>query len=82
VFSYLCRLGHWAFQRRWLVLGLWVALLVGVGVPSQAVRKDTNDAFNIPGTESQRALDLLDEKFPGSGGASARVVSKAGAKSG
>jgi putative drug exporter of the RND superfamily len=74
VSSYLYRLGHWAFRRRWLVLGSWVALLVGVGVLSQAVKKDTNDAFNVPGTESQRALDLLDEKFPGAGGATARVV--------
>jgi putative drug exporter of the RND superfamily len=72
--SYLYRLGHWAFRRRWIVLGIWLALLVGVGALSQAVKKDTNDAFNVPGTESQRALDLLDEKFPGSGGATARVV--------
>jgi putative drug exporter of the RND superfamily len=72
--SYLYRLGHWAFRRRWLVVGSWIALLVGVGALSQAVKTDTNDAFNVPGTESQRALDLLDEKFPGSGGATARVV--------
>ena len=72
--SYLYRLGHWAFRRRWVVLGFWVGVLVGVGVLSQAVSKDTNDAFNVPGTESQRALDLLDEKFPGSGGATARLV--------
>jgi RND superfamily putative drug exporter len=56
------------------VLGCWLSLLVAVGVTSQAVKKDTNDAFNVPGTESQRALDLLDEKFPGSGGATARIV--------
>jgi putative drug exporter of the RND superfamily len=72
--SYLYRLGHWAFRRRWVVLGFWLGLLVAVGVVSQAVKKDTNDAFNVPGTESQRALDLLDEKFPGSGGATARLV--------
>jgi RND superfamily putative drug exporter len=72
--SYLYRLGHWAFRRRWVVLGFWVALLVAIGATSQAVKKDTNDAFNVPGTESQRALDLLDKKFPGSGGATARIV--------
>jgi putative drug exporter of the RND superfamily len=55
-------------------LGFWVALLVGIGATSQAVKKDTSDAFNVPGTESQRALDLLDEKYPGSGGATARLV--------
>ena len=30
--------------------------------------------FEVPGTESQRAQDLLYEKYPGAGGASARVV--------
>ena len=30
--------------------------------------------FEVPGTESQRAQDLLHEKYPGAGGASARVV--------
>jgi RND superfamily putative drug exporter len=45
-----------------------------MGVLSQAVKEDTSDAFNVPGTESQRALDLLDEKFPGAGGATARLV--------
>ena len=34
----------------------------------------TNDKFAVPGTESQQAQDLLHEKFPGAGGASARVV--------
>ena len=28
----------------------------------------------MPGTESQRALDLLNKKFPGTGGADARIV--------
>jgi len=26
--SYLYRLGHWAFRRRWIVVGFWLALLV------------------------------------------------------
>ena len=72
--SYLYRLGRWASRRRWIVLTFWLSLLVAVVVTSQAVKKDTNDAFNVPGTEAQRALDLLDEKFPGSGGATARLV--------
>jgi putative drug exporter of the RND superfamily len=74
VSSYLYRLGHWAVKRRRFVVGFWIALLIGIGALSQAVRDDTSDAFNVPGTESQEALDLLDEKFPGSGGATARLV--------
>ena len=37
------------------------------------VRHD-EQLVSIPGTEGQKALDLLDKKFPGTGGASARVV--------
>ncbi len=72
--SYLYRLGHWAFRRRWLVLGFWVAMLIGVGALSQAVKGEESDKFEVPGTESERALDLLNEKFPGTGGATARMV--------
>jgi RND superfamily putative drug exporter len=72
--SYLYRLGHWAYRRRRLVVALWIGLLVGIGALSQAVKTETNDAFNVPGTESQRARDVLDKRVPGSGGATARVV--------
>ena len=34
----------------------------------------TNDKFAVPGTESQQAQELLEEKFPGAGGTYARVV--------
>ena len=66
--SYLYRLGSWACRRRWWVLGFWVGPLLLLAVGGQAVKGEQSDAFNMPGTESQRALDLLDEKFPGSGG--------------
>jgi putative drug exporter of the RND superfamily len=72
--SYLYRLGHLAFRQRWAVLIAWVTLLVVLGAGGQAIKEDLSDAFNVPGTESQRALDLLDEKFPGTGGATARIV--------
>jgi RND superfamily putative drug exporter len=72
--SYLYRLGHWAFRRRRFVVTFWVGLLVALGAIGQAIKKPLSDAFNVPGTESQRALDLLDEKFPGTGGATARIV--------
>ena len=70
----LYRVGSWAFRRRRLVLAFWLALLVGVGVAGSALSGKTSDSFSIPGTEGQRALDLLGAKFPGTGGATARIV--------
>jgi RND superfamily putative drug exporter len=55
----LYRLGRFAFHRRWLVVGLWVVLLGAAGVGAQQLSGNTSDTTSIPGTESQRALDLL-----------------------
>ncbi len=72
--TYLYRLGRWSAERRRVTLIGWLALLVLMGIGSVTIAGSTSNAFSIPGTESQRALDLLNDKFPGSGGASARIV--------
>ena len=72
--TYLYRLGGYAFEHRWKTVGVWVLVLVGVFAAATAFKGETNDRFSVPGTESQNAQDLLHEKFPGAGGASARVV--------
>ena len=71
---YLQQLGGWAFQHRRTVLAGWIVVLVGVIASAAAFSGRTSDKFEVPGTESQRAQDVLHKKFPGAGGASARVV--------
>ncbi|MFI5890228.1 MMPL family transporter [Actinoplanes sp. NPDC051513] len=71
----LYRLGRFSFRRRKLVGLLWVAVLVLFGVGAATLSGPTSDAFSIPGTESSRALAILEEKFGGGAdGASAKVV--------
>ncbi|HEX7132772.1 MAG TPA: MMPL family transporter [Iamia sp.] len=70
----LYRLGHWSVRHRRWVLGAWLALLIGVSGLSGALGGETSDAFTIPGTESQKAMDLLEERFPEQSGSSARLV--------
>ncbi|MFB8059227.1 MMPL family transporter, partial [Kitasatospora purpeofusca] len=74
--TFLYRLGRWSFLRRRLVTLLWVALLAGVGVLAAKAPAAPDDGFAMPGTEAQKAFDLMDERFPGamSDGASARIV--------
>jgi putative drug exporter of the RND superfamily len=72
--KHLYRLGGWAFERRRRVLAAWVVLLGAVIVCAVAFKGQTSTKFVVPGTESQQAQDLLEKKFPGAGGASARVV--------
>ncbi len=70
----LYRLGHWSVRRRRWVLAIWLGALVGVGVLAGTVGGATSDEFSIPGTESQKAFDLLEERFPEQSGSSARLV--------
>jgi putative drug exporter of the RND superfamily len=72
--TYLYRLGGWAFRRRRTVLLAWIAVLGLVVASAAAFSGQTNSKFSVPGTESQQAQDLLEQKFPGAGGASARMV--------
>ncbi|NXY98427.1 MMPL family transporter [Streptomyces sp. BR123] len=77
--TFLYRLGRGAFRRRGLVALIWVALLFAAGFGAASAGAPTSGSFSMPGTEAQKAFDLLDEKFPGmsADGASARIVIKA-----
>ena len=61
------RLGPWCHDRRRLVLGLWVLILVLGGVASGAVGSSFRDEFNLPDVESKTGLDILDAQFGGQG---------------
>ncbi|MEU3062774.1 MMPL family transporter [Streptomyces subrutilus] len=77
--TFLYRLGRGAFRRRGLVALVWVALLFAAGFGAATASAPTSGSFSIPGTEAQRAFDLLDQRFPGmaADGATARIVIKA-----
>lgn len=76
--TFLYKLGRSAFRRRRLVALLWVALLALAGVGAANASTATSSSFSVPGTEAQKAFDLLEERFPGGSadGATARVVFK------
>ncbi|MFE4174624.1 MMPL family transporter [Streptomyces sp. NPDC056909] len=77
--TFLYKLGRLAFRRRHYVALLWVALLALAGVGAASASTPTSSSFSIPGTEAQKAFDLLEQRFPGGSadGATARVVFKA-----
>ncbi|QKG18639.1 MMPL family transporter [Actinomadura verrucosospora] len=53
------RVAAFAHRRRWLVLLLWVAVLAGIWGAACAVGDDYREDYSLPGTQSQRAADLL-----------------------
>ncbi|MFJ9732988.1 MMPL family transporter [Streptomyces sp. NPDC101171] len=77
--TFLYKLGRLAFRRRHFVALIWVALLTLAGVGAASAPPAGSTSFSIPGTEAQKAFDLLEQRYPGmsADGATARVVFKA-----
>ncbi|MFI7405960.1 MMPL family transporter [Streptomyces sp. NPDC049541] len=74
--TFLYRVGRLAFRRRWYVALVWAAVLAAVGLGALRAPGASDEGFSMPGIESQKAYDLLQERFPGTipDGATARVV--------
>ncbi|MEU8118500.1 MMPL family transporter [Spirillospora sp. NPDC049024] len=73
---FLARLGRSCFRRRWAVVLAWTGLLVAAVAGAAALSQPAPDSFSVPGTEAQRANDLVAQRFPQAGAdrASARIV--------
>ncbi|MGW1988987.1 MMPL family transporter [Embleya sp. NPDC001921] len=74
--TFLYRLGRGAFGRRGTVLLVWLGVLAAVAVGAAQAQGPSDEEFSMPGIESQKAFDLMEERFPGTAadGATARVV--------
>jgi len=72
------RLARRCYRHRWLVLVGWVVLLVALGALQGPLGGEFRTDFSLPGSESQRALDLLREHgFETRTGEEAQIVFQA-----
>jgi putative drug exporter of the RND superfamily len=72
--KYLYAVGGFSFRRRRLVLGTWLAILVAVVVAGLGLGGEPSDDFSIPGTESQRAVEQLQQEMPAFSGAQTQIT--------
>ena len=68
------RLAHGCGYHPVRTIATWAALLVAVILSVGAFGGDLVNEFTIPGSETQSAVDLLQEKFPERAGDSAQIV--------
>ena len=68
------RLAAWSYGHRWWAVALWVAVLAGVTLASQALGSSFRNDFSLPGSDSQRVLDTLKQHAPAQAGATVQVV--------
>ena len=62
--SVLYRLGGACVRHRWIVLAVWLVVFLALAGWARSVGTNVNDNLTLPGTNSQRATDVLDAHFP------------------
>ncbi|MCU1677340.1 MAG: hypothetical protein JWM93_2098, partial [Frankiales bacterium] len=70
----MVKLTRWTIAHRRIVVVSWIVLAVGVVAVSQAVGKRNANNFSLPNTDSQRAVDLLQSRFPAQAGDADQIV--------
>jgi RND superfamily putative drug exporter len=70
----LYALGHLVARQRLRVLAAWCFLAVVVFALAGVTGGKLVDDFTIPGTESQRGIDTLSQRFPQASGTTGQVV--------
>ncbi len=76
----MTRLARFCFAHKKRVIAAWLGLLLVLGGASGAVGFGYTDSFTLPGTESTRALELLQDNFKQQSGDQDRIVWTAGGK--
>jgi RND superfamily putative drug exporter len=70
----LARLAGFSYRRRWFVLLAWVAIFFGVQALIGSVGNSFSEDASLPDSDSQQALELLQDRFPEFAGVSVDVV--------
>jgi putative drug exporter of the RND superfamily len=75
--SRFVRLARLCNRHRWRTFGAWLLTLVAIQAIASGVGTKEISSFRLPGTESQRAYDLLSAHFPAAKGDTDQVVFRA-----
>jgi RND superfamily putative drug exporter len=61
-------------RRRWIVLGSWIVLFIGINIASFSIGSNYSNTFSFAGTNSVHALQLLQSGFKAKSGDVDQIV--------
>lgn len=67
-------LARWCFRHRLLVLAFWIVAFAGLSIVNTTVGSAYSNSFSLPGTESTKALHLIEATFTTQAGDSDTIV--------
>ncbi|SKA96267.1 putative drug exporter of the RND superfamily [Agreia bicolorata] len=73
----LYSIGAFSARRHFLIIAAWLLLAVAALGGAHVLNGQMQQSVEIPGTESQTAIDMLETRFPQASGGSAKVIFEA-----
>ena len=70
-------LGRFCARHRWPVLAVWLVIFAALALAARSAGPEVNDNLTLPGSDSQRASDVLSERFPSQANGTNPVVLRA-----
>ena len=70
----MLKLTRWTMAHRWIVVIVWVIVTGALFGVSLTVGTRQSNNFSLPNTDSQRAIDLLHNRFPSQAGDTDQIV--------
>ena len=71
---FLERWARLSYHHRWKIIGAWILALFAIVGANFVVGGTFVSEFSVPGTEAQKARDLLEANFPSRAGDDADLV--------
>jgi putative drug exporter of the RND superfamily len=65
---------RWCFRHRIIVVAVWVLALAGVFLGSRIAGSSYDNGFSLPGTDSTKALNLMQRQLPNQSGDTDSIV--------
>src|SRR5580692_2575715 len=73
----MARFARWCFLHRRVVLAAWLIALIAFFAAGELARSAYSDSESLPGTDSAKALSVLQADFPTQAGDSDQIVVQA-----
>jgi RND superfamily putative drug exporter len=73
----MAALARWCFRNRFAVIVLWAVALAGLAAAGSAAKSSYNSSFSVPGSDSAKAVALLQKEFPAQSGDQDTIVWRA-----
>jgi RND superfamily putative drug exporter len=73
----LYRIGRFCGRHHWPVIAVWIVVTVALAIGGRVVGDSTNDNLSLPGTDSTKAQDLLQDNLPAQANGTNPVVLQA-----